>query len=219
MFTLENVSKEYRTGSVSQWALSDISLSVGDGEFVAITGPSGSGKSTLMHLMGGLDRPTHGVVRVDGEDVNDLSDQALAAMRNKKIGFVFQAFHLLPALSVFENVRLPLIYAHARSRSERDEVRTVLEHVGLEQKIDRKIRELSGGEQQRVAIARALINDPKAILADEPTGNLDSKNGREILHILSSLYEAGKTIVLVTHNAILARASLRQIRIEDGRIV
>jgi putative ABC transport system ATP-binding protein len=218
MVTLKNVSKHYsKNGSPVVRALDDVSLEIGKGSFVAIAGPSGSGKSTLMNIIGLLDRPTSGTYTLDGSDVGGLSGDESARMRNQKIGFVFQAFHLLPRATARENVELPLVYADRSDTAM--PASAVLRAVGLEQRMDHYPGEMSGGEQQRVAIARALINDPEIILADEPTGNLDSQVGNEIIEIFRDLHRNGRTIVLITHDQEIAKYAQRIIRIADGKIV
>ncbi len=216
MIELERVSKSYTKDSKFVNALVDVSLRIDRGEFVAILGPSGSGKSTLMNMIGLLDRPDRGVYRVDGRDVSTFDADELAATRNKRIGFVFQSFHLLPKTPAVENVELPLIYS---DRPDLSGLATrALERVGLADRASHVPSELSGGQQQRVAIARALVNEPDIILADEPTGNLDSSTGLEILGILQYLNDDGTTIVLVTHDANLAAMASRRVQIVDGRI-
>ena len=217
MVIFKNVSKIYsKNGSPAVRALEDVSLEISKGSFVAIVGPSGSGKSTLMNIMGLLDRPTSGTYTLDGSMVSSLSDDELARMRNQKIGFVFQTFHLLPRATAKENVELPLVYS---DRSDTGmSAAGVLKAVGLEQRMDHYPGEMSGGEQQRVVIARALINDPEIILADEPTGNLDSHASQEIMKILQGLHHSGRTIVLITHDQELARQAQRIIQITDGRL-
>lgn len=227
MIKVGNVSKIYKNGHDNFYALRNVSLRIKDGEFAAILGPSGSGKSTLMHLIGGLDKPTHGKVIVNDQDLSGFSDQKMADFRNREIGFIFQFFNLIPRLGVYDNVALPLVYSRNQSETvssrnkfgdDKERVKKLLSSVGLEHKVRSKVVNLSGGEAQRVAICRALVNDPDIILADEPTGNLDSKNGREIFKILNSLKEKGKTVVLVTHDESLAKIADQIIRIRDGEI-
>ncbi len=219
MIEIQDLSKVYKMGDVEVRALDGISLSVNEREWVAITGPSGSGKSTLMNIVGCLDQPTSGSYQLDGVEVARLNDDQLAAVRNRKIGFVFQGFNLLSRTSALENVELPLIYAGVSDRQERRK-RSVaaLERVGLGERINHRPNELSGGQQQRVAIARALINNPALILADEPTGNLDSKSGGEIMDIFRSLHDQGMTIVMVTHDPGIAAQSERVVRMKDGLV-
>ncbi len=220
MFELRNVWKIYEMKGVETHALRGIDLEIKKGEYVAILGPSGSGKSTLMHIMGCLDTPTKGRVFVEGKEVSKLNDDELARIRREKIGFVFQAYNLIPSLTALENVALPMRFAGRGRNESLRKAKELLKKVGLGKRINHKPNELSGGEQQRVAIARALANDPDAILADEPTGNLDSKSGREIFELLETLHrKMGKTIVVVTHDINLARRAHREIRIKDGRIV
>jgi macrolide transport system ATP-binding/permease protein len=217
MIELKKITKTYKTGRVGVAALQGVSLKIGTGEFVAIMGPSGSGKSTLLHLLGLLDRPDSGQYHLAGKDVTSLSNGQLAILRNSLMGFVFQQFHLLARLSCLENAQLPLIYAGKRHLKER--AADSIKSVGLSQRIRHRPNELSGGEQQRVAIARALVNDPPLILADEPTGNLDTKSQNEIMTILKKLNESGKTIVMVTHEEEVAEYAKRIIRMRDGNIV
>jgi len=216
MIEIENVHKRYQKDANTVHALADVSLAVDRGEFVAVLGPSGSGKSTLLNLLGLLDRPDEGVYRLDGRDVSTFSADELAAYRNEKIGFVFQSFHLLPKTPALENVELPLIYSDRSDLAGR--AMKALDKVGLIDRVSHLPSELSGGEQQRVAIARALVNEPDLILADEPTGNLDSKSGLEVMSILQELNGEGVTVVLVTHDAELARMASRRVEIVDGRI-
>src|SRR5438105_3352469 len=218
---LENVEKTYRTGEVDVHAVRGVSLEIARGEFVALMGASGSGKSTLMNILGCLDRSSTGRYFLDGEDVSSLSRDQLADVRNRKLGFVFQSFNLLARTSALENVELPLLYsadrlsnAELRARAER-----VLEAVGLQGRGDHHPSQLSGGQQQRVAIARALINDPEVLLADEPTGNLDSRTSVEVMEIFQSLNEKGITIIMVTHEADIAAYARRNVVMRDGRIV
>ena len=215
---LHNVGKIYTDGKTQFHALQGVSLTIGQGEFVSILGPSGSGKSTLMHLIGGLDRPSSGVVDVQNETLRNMSDAALTKFRNRTIGFVFQSFNLLPQLTALENVRLPLMYSSYKINRNRH-AQEMLTYFGLGSKLKNRPGELSGGERQRVAIARALICDPPIILADEPTGNLDTKNGEYVFDMLSTLHELGKTIIVVTHDEHLAKRAHRVIRIQDGKII
>jgi putative ABC transport system ATP-binding protein len=217
-----NVGKEYgdpNEGGTVVEALSEASFKINKGEFVAITGPSGSGKSTLLHLIGLLDKPTFGKIFVDGIEISDLSENKMAKLRNEKIGFVFQQFNLLPKTAAIMNVELPLIY-RGMGQKERDErAKKELIAVGLGDRMNNKPSQLSGGQQQRVAIARALVTEPSLLLADEPTGNLDTKSGVEIMKIFEDLHETGVTIVLVTHNPELAEEADRQLIIRDGKII
>jgi putative ABC transport system ATP-binding protein len=216
----EDVTRTYQLDGLAVPALRGVSLTVPAGDYAAIVGPSGSGKSTLMHLLGGLDRPTSGTLRIAGSDVTKLGPTELAALRNKTIGFVFQSFHLLPRTSAVDNVALPLVYAGVRAGERRRRAATVLERVGLGHRLKHRPNQLSGGEQQRVAIARALVTSPSLLLADEPTGNLDSATGAEVLALLEALNrESGVAVVLVTHDHELADRAHRQIRMRDGVIV
>jgi putative ABC transport system ATP-binding protein len=216
MIQLEDVTKVYRMGSVEVRALYGVDLSIDDGDLVAIMGPSGSGKTTLMNILGCLDVPTSGRYLLDGTDVSTLSDNRLAKIRSRKIGFVFQSFNLIPRTSAIRNVELPLVYSGAHDRRAR--ARSVLEQVGLGEREKHMPNELSGGQQQRVAIARALINDPTMLLADEPTGNLDTASSVDILKLLGALNDAGRTVVIITHEEEIARFAKRVVRLRDGRI-
>jgi len=214
------LAKTYRLGQVDVAALRGVDVDVGAGEFIAITGPSGSGKSTLMHILGCLDTPTSGSYRLDGEDVSGLSGKRLAQVRNRKVGFVFQTFNLMPRLTVEENVALPLKYRGGVPRGERrTRALRLLERLGLASRVGHRPDELSGGERQRVAIARALVGEPAILMADEPTGNLDSQSGAEVLRTFAELHAAGHTIVLVTHDPTVAARAERVIQMSDGRVV
>ncbi len=219
MIKLDNIVKIYRLGSVQVKALDGITCTIEPGEMVSIMGPSGSGKSTLMNLIGCLDRPTSGKYELDGIDVSRLKDDQLAAIRNKKIGFVFQSFNLLPRATALANVELPLVYDRGGNRNRRQRALEALEAVGLANRAHHHPTEMSGGEQQRVAIARALVNNPAIILADEPTGNLDTQTSHSIMLLLQQLNKQGITIVLVTHEEDIARYTQRTIYLRDGKIV
>jgi putative ABC transport system ATP-binding protein len=217
---IEHVSKIYELDGVTVTALDDISLSVNKGEFVAIIGPSGSGKSTLMHIIGALDTPSLGKIAIDGKNIAKLNESQLALIRNQKIGFVFQQFNLLAKTSSVKNVELPLLYSGIGNDHQREKKAVeMLGKVGLGDRLNNYPNQLSGGQQQRVAIARALINNPAILLADEPTGNLDSKTGKEILEMFKNLHKEGRTIILVTHAMDIAKQAKRIIMIKDGRLV
>lgn len=219
LLRIKNVSKQYVMDGVVFQALNNVSLTIKKGEFVAIMGPSGSGKSTLMHIIGCLDRPTSGNVYIEEHDIFTANDAELAEIRNTHIGFVFQQFNLLRRTSSLDNVMLPLVYAKVAPRERKARAIDMLKEVGLAEKMSNFPSQLSGGQQQRVAIARALVSRPSIILADEPTGNLDSKSGRDIMDIFESLYRKGSTIVLVTHDEDVAHHAKRIIRITDGKII
>jgi putative ABC transport system ATP-binding protein len=219
LIALRGVSKIYRTGDVEVAALRGVDFSVESGEFVAIMGSSGSGKSTLMNLLGCLDRPTAGQYFLDGQDVSSLDRNGLAIVRNRTLGFVFQSFNLLARTSALENVELPLLYAGMPARERRRRAREALERVGLGARLDHHPRQLSGGQQQRVAIARALVGQPRVILADEPTGNLDSRTSVEVMALFQELRHEGITLVLVTHEPDIANHAGRVVVVKDGRII
>ncbi|MET0556240.1 MAG: ABC transporter ATP-binding protein [Vicinamibacteria bacterium] len=216
---LDGVGKVYPRGQTAVRALEDVTLTVAPGELVAIMGASGSGKSTLLAILGCLDRPTSGHYLLDGRRVADLTDAALSRLRNRTIGFVFQSFHLIPELTVLENVETPLLYGDVPPGEWRERSLRGLERVGLPHRADHRPAELSGGEAQRVAIARALVTEPRLLLADEPTGNLDSGTGEEIADLITGLTDAGRTVILVTHNDGLAARARRLVRLKDGRVV
>jgi putative ABC transport system ATP-binding protein len=219
LIRMNDIAKNYQMGEATVHALRGVDLDVDRGEFLAIVGPSGSGKSTLMNVIGCLDRPSSGEYLLDEKKVDDLSDDDLAHIRNKSIGFVFQTFNLLPRTNCLHNVELPLLYSSIGRKDREKRALGILERVGLGDRVYHNPNELSGGERQRVAIARALVNDPTIVLADEPTGNLDSKTGSEIMAIFSELNAEGKTIVLVTHEKYIAEYSKRVINLKDGEIV
>jgi putative ABC transport system ATP-binding protein len=214
---LENVWKTYQIGEVKVDALRGVTISINPGEFVSITGPSGSGKSTMMNMVGALDVPTKGKIYLDNNDISELSESTLAEIRGKKIGFVFQQFNLISTLTALENVMLPMEFQDSKNPEEK--AAKALDLVGLKDRMSHKPSELSGGQQQRVAIARALANDPEVILADEPTGNLDSKTGREIMELFEELHEKGKTVILITHDLNLVKYGERIIKLADGQVI
>lgn len=215
---LSGIRKVYKIGGEELAALDGIDLDIHQGEFAALMGPSGSGKSTLMNILGCLDRPSTGSYKLDGEEVAGLSDDKLAITRNKKIGFVFQNFNLLSRISALDNVALPLVYAGVGKKDRLERAMQCLQAVGLEDRADHQPNELSGGQRQRVAIARALVNDPHIIMADEPTGNLDTKSTKDIMEIFESMHEIGRTIILVTHEPEIAACASRQLLVRDGKI-
>jgi len=219
MIEIQDLRKEYCDGDVKTVALDGVSFNINKGEFLAIIGPSGSGKSTLMHIMGFLDRPSSGVFKFENQGIEELNDDQLAFIRNNKLGFVFQFFNLLPRTTVFDNVKLPLIYTKISEEEKKKRVLDAIESVGLSHRIKHLSNQLSGGEQQRVAIARAIVNNPEVIFADEPTGNLDSKSGQQIMEILQGLNEKGHTVILVTHEQYTAEMAKRIIKLKDGQIV
>lgn len=216
MIKLQNVEKVYRTSSIETLALNNINLNVKKGEFVSIMGPSGCGKSTLLNIIGLLDAPSKGIIEIDGQKVESYQDKAVAPLRNKMLGFIFQSFHLINDLSVIDNVEIPLLYRSTTAKQRRELAEEALEKVGLSNRMKHFPKQLSGGQKQRVAIARAIVGKPEIILADEPTGNLDSAMGNEILNILESLNEGGATIVMVTHDDAMAKRTHRLIRLFDG---
>ena len=216
---LDGIRKTYRTGSLEFEALRGIDADIAEHEYVAVVGPSGSGKSTLMNILGCLDNPTEGSYLLAGEDVSAMSEAQLAEVRNRRIGFVFQQFNLLPSLSAWRNVELPLVYADLQRHERRERAVAALERVGLGDRTENRPGELSGGQQQRVAVARALVTEPALILADEPTGNLDSRSTADVLDLLDELHGAGRTIVVITHEQDVARRAGRNLVISDGQIV
>jgi len=218
LIALERVSRVYRMGEVEVPALDDVSLDIGTGEFVAIVGPSGSGKSTMMNILGCLDRPTHGAYHLAGSAVAELDDDALARLRSRTIGFVFQSYNLLPRTSALDNVATPLLYQGIGRGERMRRARAALERLGLGDRVSHEPSELSGGQQQRVAIARALVTEPALVLADEPTGNLDSHAGAEVMAVLRDLHDQGRTVVLITHDTDVAASADRQIHLHDGRV-
>ena len=216
---IDSIIKTYKNEGLETNVLKGVSISVDEGDYVSIIGPSGSGKSTLMTILGCLNQTTSGTYLLDGEEVGELRDSELSRIRNEKIGFVFQAFHLLPGVSAFDNVMMPLIYCNKTPADAKERVNQVLIRVGLEHRMSHTPGQLSGGEQQRVTIARSLINNPKIILADEPTGNLDSKNGAEIMGVFDHLNAEGRTIIIITHDPIVSEHARRILTLRDGQIV
>ena len=219
LINLSDIYKIYNVGGEEVRALDGVDLTINNNEYLAIMGPSGSGKSTMMNMIGCLDTPTSGIYHFEGEEVHIMDDAQLASIRNRKIGFVFQTFNLLPKASALHNVEIPLVYANIKKEKRIDMASQALKDVGLGDRMHHKPNELSGGQRQRVAIARALVNNPSIILADEPTGNLDSKSGHEIMGILDSLHSNGNTIILVTHEDDIAKHAKRTIRLFDGKII
>ena len=215
---IHDLTREYRMGSERILALRGVTLEIRRNEYVAIMGPSGSGKSTMMNVLGCLDTPTAGEYWLNGEEVSRLTDDALARVRNREIGFVFQTFNLLPRATALHNVELPLVYAGVRARERRERAATALARVGLAERMDHRPNELSGGQRQRVAIARALVNQPSILLADEPTGNLDSVTSEEIMEVFAALHAAGQTVIMVTHEPDIAARAQRVVVLRDGRV-
>jgi putative ABC transport system ATP-binding protein len=215
---IHNLTREYRMGSERILALRGVTLEIRRNEYLAIMGPSGSGKSTMMNVLGCLDTPTAGEYWLNGEEVSRLTDDALARVRNREIGFVFQTFNLLPRATALHNVELPLVYAGVRARERRERAAAAMERVGLADRMDHRPNELSGGQRQRVAIARALVNQPSILLADEPTGNLDSVTSDEIMEVFASLHAAGQTVIMVTHEPDIAARAQRVVVLRDGRV-
>ena len=218
LLQLENITKQYTIGTETIHALRSVSIAINKGEYVALMGPSGSGKSTLMNILGCLDTPSGGIYFLNGKEVSKMHDNELADIRNKEIGFVFQTFNLIPRSSALDNVALPLVYAGVKKQQRIDKATTVLTDVGLGDRITHKPNELSGGQRQRVALARALVNSPSIILADEPTGNLDSKTSEEIMALFNEIHQKGNTIIVVTHEEDIAQHAHRIIRLKDGSV-
>jgi len=218
VLSLEGIKKSYQMGEVRVDALKGINLSVNEGEHLSIIGPSGSGKSTLLHILGLLDKPTNGTVSVDGTDVSKLTDNQLSYFRGKKIGFIFQAFHLVPSLNALENVALPMMFYSVAKNEREQRAKKALDRLGMGERLYHLPSELSGGQRQRVAIARSLVNEPSILLADEPTGNLDSKTGDEVLKIFDELSLEGKTLIVVTHDMNIAKRSPRLVMLKDGLV-
>jgi len=219
LITVSHINKIFTTGEVAVHALDDLNIEIEQGEFVAIIGQSGSGKTTLLDILGCLSQPTSGDYWLHGAHINTLPDSELTTIRNRQIGFIFQTFHLLPRKTAMENVQLPLMYAGASRLQQQDRARNLLTRVGLQDRMNHHSNQLSGGQQQRVAIARALANQPALLLADEPTGNLDSQSGNEILEIFEELHQQGQTIVMITHDPLIAQRANRCITLLDGRVV
>ncbi len=219
MIEIQNVVKDFAHGKIVFRALDDVNIVIADGEFVAITGKSGSGKSTLLNIIGSLDSPTSGNIIIDGDDISSLGGKQIAAFRNKTVGFVFQSFYLEPSYTVYQNVELPLILAGGHGKQNRERVMKALKVVGLEEKVNDRARNLSGGEQQRVAIARAIVNDPAYILADEPCGNLDTANSDNIMRLLALLNKSGKTVIMVSHDMVDVNKAGRILTMSDGKII
>ena len=219
MINVRNLKKEYKNDSVKTTALDGVSFDIKEGEFTSIVGPSGSGKSTLMHIMGFLDKPSSGIYKFENQSIEDLSDNELAYIRNEKMGFVFQFFNLLSKTTVFDNVKLPLIYTKISKKKKSQRVKEAIDAVGLSNRINHFPNQLSGGESQRVAIARAVVNHPSIIFADEPTGNLDTKSGQQIMKILQNLNDKGSTIILVTHEKYTSEMAKRIIYLKDGKML
>ena len=219
MIQLKDIEKVYRTDRIETVALADVNLTIGEGEFISIMGPSGCGKSTLLNLIGLLDQPTSGTVQINGSPIATYRDRALAAVRNKEIGFVFQTFHLISDLSVLDNVQIPLLYRKMSNAQRRKLALAALDRVGLSARVHHFPSQLSGGQQQRVAVARALVGQPSILLADEPTGNLDSKNGEAVMELLRALNENGSTVCMVTHDSRYARHADREVALFDGKVV
>ncbi len=219
MMELSGICREYVVGAEIVHALDNVDLTIGEGEYVSIMGPSGSGKSTLLNVLGLLDRPTSGTYRLQGEDVSHLDDDSLAAHRQRHIGFIFQFFHLIPRLTALENVELPLVLAGEAPRARRERATAILESVGLKARLDHRPDQLSGGERQRVAIGRALIMQPSYLLADEPTGNLDTRSGNEVMQILEQLNRGGIAVLIVTHDPAIGDRAKRHLKLRDGKIV
>jgi ABC-type lipoprotein export system ATPase subunit len=219
VLVLDHVRREYPMGQTTTVALDDVSLQIHEGEFVGVIGPSGSGKSTMMHLIGCLDRPTSGTVRLAGHDITELDDDQLTSLRSQAIGFIFQQFQLLPQTSALDDVATPLLYQGVRTHEARARAGEVLERLGMSDRVGHDHTRLSGGQQQRVAIARAIVTSPALILADEPTGALDSRSGEQVMAILREMHAEGRTIVLITHDPDVAAAASRLVHLRDGRIV